>query len=96
MSETLWPNSVSVDEAAAMSDPQLHERGFFEVLEHPSCGIHFHPAANFRLSATPPQLWRAAPTLGQDNEYVYKEVLGISDDEYAALIAEQHIGTEYL
>jgi crotonobetainyl-CoA:carnitine CoA-transferase CaiB-like acyl-CoA transferase len=85
-----------LDEAAAMSDPQLHERGFFQLLEHPDCGIHFHPAANFRLSATPPRVWRAAPTLGQDNEYVYKDILGVSDDEYATLIAEQHVGTEYL
>jgi crotonobetainyl-CoA:carnitine CoA-transferase CaiB-like acyl-CoA transferase len=48
------------------------------------------------MSRTPPQLWRAAPTLGQDNEYVYKELLGITDDEYQQLIAERHVGTEYL
>jgi crotonobetainyl-CoA:carnitine CoA-transferase CaiB-like acyl-CoA transferase len=90
------PAGPVLDEAAAMSDPQLHERGFFQLLEHPVCGTHFHPAANFHLSATPPVIWRAAPTLGQDNEYVYKEVLGMGDDEYAELVAEQHVGTEYL
>jgi crotonobetainyl-CoA:carnitine CoA-transferase CaiB-like acyl-CoA transferase len=90
------PAGPVLDEAAAMSDPQLHERGFFQLLEHPSCGIHFHPAANFHLGATPPCIWRAAPTLGQDNEYVYKGVLGVSDEEYAELVAEQHVGTEYV
>jgi benzylsuccinate CoA-transferase BbsF subunit/naphthyl-2-methylsuccinate CoA transferase subunit len=90
------PAGPVLDEAAALSDPQLHDRGFFQLLEHPSCGIHLHPGANFHLSATPPQVWRAAPTLGQDNEYVYKDVLGLSDDEYVELIAEEHVGTEYL
>ncbi|MEE8313611.1 MAG: hypothetical protein V3R91_04755, partial [Myxococcota bacterium] len=61
-----------------------------------SAGTHFHPAHNFHLSRTPPQIWRAAPVLGQDNEYVYKQLLGISDEEYAELVAEQHIGDRYL
>jgi crotonobetainyl-CoA:carnitine CoA-transferase CaiB-like acyl-CoA transferase len=90
------PAGPVLDEAGALSDPQLHERGFFHLLDHPSCGIHFHPGVNFQMSRTPPQLWRAAPTLGQDNEYVYKELLGITDDEYQQLIAERHVGTEYL
>lgn len=90
------PAGPVLDEAAACSDPQLHDRGFFHFLEHPSCGAHLHPGANFRLSATPPQLWRAAPTLGQDNEYVYKEILGVSDSEYDQLVTEHHAGTEYL
>jgi crotonobetainyl-CoA:carnitine CoA-transferase CaiB-like acyl-CoA transferase len=85
-----------LDEAAALSDPQLHERGFFHLLEHPSCGVHFHPGANFAMSRTPPQMWRAAPTLGQDNEYVYKDVIGVTDAEYDELIADGHVGTEYL
>ena len=90
------PAGPVLDEAAACSDPHLHERGFFHLLEHPSCGAHFHPGANFQLPATPPRLWRAAPTLGQDNEYVYKDLLGLSDQEFDRLVAEHHAGTEYL
>jgi hypothetical protein len=33
--------------------------------------------------------------VGQDNEYVYRELLGIDDDEYAELVREGHIGSEY-
>jgi crotonobetainyl-CoA:carnitine CoA-transferase CaiB-like acyl-CoA transferase len=90
------PAGPVLTEGDASSDPQLHERGFFQLLDHPSCGTHFHAAANFRLDGTPPQLWRAAPTLGQDNEYVYRDILGLSDQEYGQLVAEGHIGTEYL
>jgi benzylsuccinate CoA-transferase BbsF subunit/naphthyl-2-methylsuccinate CoA transferase subunit len=90
------PAGPVMNEADACSDPHLHEREFFQMLEHPSAGVHFHPGANFHLSATPPRIWRAAPTLGQDNEYVYKDILGVSDEEYEALIAEGHAGHEYV
>ncbi len=84
-----------MDEADASSDPQLHERGFFHLLEHRSAGTHFHPGANVHLDATPPVIWRAAPVVGQDNDYVYREVLGVTDEEYDALVAARHIGTTY-
>jgi crotonobetainyl-CoA:carnitine CoA-transferase CaiB-like acyl-CoA transferase len=90
------PAGPVLDEADASSDPHLHERGFFHFLEHPSAGVHLHAGANFHLSATPPAIWRAAPVLGQDNEYVYKQVLGIPDDEYEDLVADGHVGTEYV
>jgi crotonobetainyl-CoA:carnitine CoA-transferase CaiB-like acyl-CoA transferase len=90
------PAGPVLTEADAAADPQLHERGFFQLLEHPSAGTHFHAGPNFRLTGTPLQLWRAAPTLGQDNEYVYRELLGVSDEEYAELVADGHVGTRYL
>jgi benzylsuccinate CoA-transferase BbsF subunit/naphthyl-2-methylsuccinate CoA transferase subunit len=33
--------------------------------------------------------------LGEDNEYVYKEIMGVSDEEYAELESKGHIGTDY-
>jgi crotonobetainyl-CoA:carnitine CoA-transferase CaiB-like acyl-CoA transferase len=90
------PAGPVMDEADAGADPQLHERGFFHLLEHQRAGVHFHPGANFRLTGTPAQIVRAAPVVGQDNEYVYRELLGIDDDEYAELVREGHIGSEYL
>jgi len=39
---------------------------------------------------------RPAPCLGEHNEYVYRVVLGVSDEEYAELEREQHMGIEYL
>ena len=90
------PAGPVLDEAAAASDPHLHERGFFHMLEHRSAGTHFHPGANFHLSETPPVIWRAAPVLGQDNEYVYKELLGVSDIDYDELVATGQIGDTYV
>lgn len=84
-----------MDESDATSDPQLHERGFFHLLEHQRAGLHFHPGANFRLTGTPTEIVRAAPVVGQDNEYVYRSLLGVSDEEYDALVRDGHIGSEY-
>jgi hypothetical protein len=33
--------------------------------------------------------------LGQNNQYVYKEVLGVSNEEFEELMREGHIGTEF-
>jgi crotonobetainyl-CoA:carnitine CoA-transferase CaiB-like acyl-CoA transferase len=90
------PAGPVLDESGALSDAQLHERGFFHLLAHPSCGFHLHPGTNFAMSRTPLEIWRAAPTLGQDNEYVYKDVIGVTDSEYEELIVERHVGDEYI
>ena len=43
--------------------------------------------SRFILSDTPAQIRRAGPTFGQDNEYLLREILGLSDDEVVELIA---------
>jgi crotonobetainyl-CoA:carnitine CoA-transferase CaiB-like acyl-CoA transferase len=53
-------------------DPQLKERGFFIEL-----GGAISDAEPVRLSKTPARYRRAAPASGQDNDYIYKKLLGI-------------------
>jgi hypothetical protein len=44
-----------------------------------------------------PQVWwRGSPSLGQDNEYVYKQLLGVPDDIYHRYRAEHILGEDYL
>ncbi len=71
-----------------VNDPQLRERGFFIELEHPELGSTISDASPIRLSASPARYERAAPLAGQDNDYVYGELLGISADEIAKLKKE--------
>jgi benzylsuccinate CoA-transferase BbsF subunit len=61
-------------------DPQLKHRGFFIELDHPEMGKTISDASPIRLSETPPR-YRPAPLLGQDNDYVYGELLGLSQGE---------------
>lgn len=68
------------------SDPQLAHRRHFVVLNHREIGPHAYDGIPFHLSETPGELARAAPCIGQDNEYVLKEILGMSDEEVAELV----------
>jgi crotonobetainyl-CoA:carnitine CoA-transferase CaiB-like acyl-CoA transferase len=70
-------------------DPHLRARQYYEYIEHPETGVMAHDGAPFRLSKTPGSLRTPAPCLGEHNEYVCKEILGMSDDEIAAALIEQ-------
>jgi len=63
------------------NDPQLRQRDFFIELDHPEMGKTISDAIPVRLSDTPAKYHRAAPTPGQDNDYVYKQLLGMSEEE---------------
>jgi crotonobetainyl-CoA:carnitine CoA-transferase CaiB-like acyl-CoA transferase len=69
-------------------DPQLKERGFYVYLDHPEAGTIVHDGLTFALSATPGEIRRRAPLLGEHNDYVYGEILGLSEDERNRLTVE--------
>ena len=76
---------VVQDAGDLANNPQLRARGFFIELGHPELGKTISDATPIKLSETPAKYNRAAPVLGQDNDYVYRELLGISQDELAEL-----------
>ena len=76
-------------------DPQLRHRGHFVPLQHRVIGVHHYQMPAYRLSKTPAQLLRAAPCLGQDNEFVYKEILGYSDEKVTQFLLDGVITTEH-
>ncbi len=88
---------VVMNDADAYADPHLNNRGFWEPLEHPEVegGPRFHTGSLWKAERTPRKHWRAAPRLGEDNEYVYKELLGFSDEKYREFEADGHIGMDY-
>lgn len=65
------------------NDPQLKARGFFIELDHPEMGKNISDATPIKLSDTPARYVQAAPVVAQDNVYVYKQLLGMSDGEIA-------------
>ncbi len=72
-------------------DLQLEHYQFFHRREHPEIGeapIYHGPI--FRLSKTPYKLGRP-PLMGEDNAYVYTKILGIPDEEFVQLLAEEVI-----
>jgi len=77
------------------NDPQVKHRRHFVPLEHRVIGVHHYNAPAYRLSKTPGLLRRAAPCLGQDNEFIYKEILGYSDDDVTQFLLDGVITTEH-
>ncbi len=76
-------------------DPQLKARGYYVDLPHSEIGTW--PVEGFpaKLSRSPADVGgrtrRASPKLGEDNEYVYCELLGLTKAELAALKQEDVI-----
>ena len=86
---------MNEDEAAAFADPQLAHRGFFEELTSEATGTHKYPGLIFKAKNTPNKLRRPSPNLGQDNEYVYRELLGYDATAYEELIESGAVGADY-
>lgn len=85
-----------IDERDAFTDKHIKERRFFEPLNHAEMGTYSYPGISYRMSKTKNQLRRATCRFGEDNEYVYKKVIGVSDEEYRVLGMDGHIGTDYI
>jgi crotonobetainyl-CoA:carnitine CoA-transferase CaiB-like acyl-CoA transferase len=72
---------------------QLAHRGFFQLLEHPRTGRTRYPGWPMRFSTLPRATHRRPPpTLGQHNDEVLRDELGLDDDERARLRGRQVIG----
>lgn len=69
-------------------DPQLKARGFFARVDLPEGGFTRVPGAPMRMGLTPAEIRTPAPEVGEDNDYVLGQLLGLGDAERAALVAE--------
>jgi len=82
------PAGVVKDAHELAEDPQLAARGFFVQALHPVLGKTNFDGTPIRLSRTPAKFRRAAPLLGQDNRYVFQELLGMGKQELAKYIKD--------
>ena len=82
-------------EIHAFADPHVKEREFFQEVTAPELGTHLNPTTTFKLSKVPFPKLKPPVRLGEDNDYVYREVLKISEEEYDKLKALGQIGMDY-
>ncbi|MBI2907235.1 MAG: CoA transferase [Chloroflexi bacterium] len=71
------------------NDPHLKARKCVVQVKHPEIGKQKVLAPPYKMSATPPRVKRHGPLLGEHNEYILCEVLGMGKRELARLIEEE-------
>lgn len=78
---------------AVLGDPQLQSREYFVPIERAVVGTHLYPGAVARMRETPLSADAPAPLLGEHNRQVFREMLGLSDEEIAELERSGVIGS---
>jgi crotonobetainyl-CoA:carnitine CoA-transferase CaiB-like acyl-CoA transferase len=85
--------SIQLAPANTLADlpqsPQLAARDYFVAVPHPRLGLTLQfPGAPVRLSKTPWRIAGPAPALGEHNQQVYCDLLGLGREELAQLAME--------
>jgi crotonobetainyl-CoA:carnitine CoA-transferase CaiB-like acyl-CoA transferase len=86
------PTGPVLDAKELVEDPHLADRGFFETVTHPEAGTHPYVGMYAKMSKTPGSIRKPAPCLGEDNQYVFEKILGLSEEEIDQLEADGIIG----
>ena len=76
-----------------LEDPHFEERCFFEIVNHPSVGPRPHFGMPFKMSKTPGGSRSHAPLYGEHNRWMFCDVLGLKEGEYAELL-ESRVSAE--
>lgn len=65
-------------------DPHVKERGFYEKITHDAdleIGSRYYFGRAWKMSKTPAFIRKPGPSLGQHNEFVFAELLGLTEDQ---------------
>ncbi|MGY1812078.1 CaiB/BaiF CoA transferase family protein [Blastococcus sp. SYSU D00820] len=81
------PAGEVMSEPRLLEDPHLAARGWFRERSHPAIGTHRYPGHPWRSEDFALRFDRPVPGFGEDNEYVYRTLLGYSPERYDDLVA---------
>jgi crotonobetainyl-CoA:carnitine CoA-transferase CaiB-like acyl-CoA transferase len=68
--------------AGLFRDPQLAARGQWRVRRHAEIGDQAYCFPGFDLTELPGDIVGPAPCLGDHNDYVFRDLVGLTDAEY--------------
>ena len=89
------PAGPVLDGRDLLSDPHYRARGYFEPVEHhPKTGLgrREYLSRGWRMSGNDVRIRKAAPMLGEDNQYVLSDMLSLAGARIADLVAAEAIG----
>lgn len=85
-----------LEASRVLDDPHVQARNLYLPQElQDDIGVHNYPRPIYDFPESEGGIRRPPVAFGQDNDYVYRELLGISDEEYTRLEAEGHIATSF-
>ena len=88
------PSSLVMGGPDLLADEHYAARGTFVEVDHPQVGPKMYPGAAWKMSATPGKVRWPSPTLGQHNQLIYSELLGMLPERISALEEEGVIGVK--
>lgn len=83
------------NQAAQLADPHLAARGSFRINSSVEVPPTSMPGHLWRWDG-PALAWGPFNRLGDHNDYVFRDIVGLTDEEYATLDAEGHLSLDYL
>jgi crotonobetainyl-CoA:carnitine CoA-transferase CaiB-like acyl-CoA transferase len=86
------PAGVVQNASDLAKDPQLLARDYFVRLHHPVLGDTISDASPIKFAGGTRDDWKSSPLLGQDNRYVYLELLGLTEKELSSYIKRGVVG----
>ena len=82
------PVATAYSAADILADPHMAARGDLVTVDDPVAGPHLQQAPFPRLDGRRPTAPRPAPRLGEHNDEVWRQVVGLTDDELATARAD--------
>lgn len=70
------------------NDLHYHEREMIQEINDKDMGPVYMPGIVPKLSKTPGQIKWSCPAIGEHNEEIYRQYLGLSEDEYESYKAD--------
>ena len=87
--ETLQKSGVAaapcLDTEGRFFDPHLQARQTYMEVEHPATGVDWVANSAWRMSENPTEIHHRSPLFGEHNNYVFRELLAMTDEEITRL-----------
>ena len=86
------PAGVVQRSSDLLRDPQVAHRGFFRYLDHQEMGNIPYTGHQFRISGYDSGPRFPAPVMGQHNDEVLRDILGMTEEEIVEAIIAGALG----
>lgn len=79
------PAGAVLSVAQLLEDKHLKARGFVVDIDHPESGVRQTVGLPWKIGGIPAADYQRSPLIGEGNDYVFKDLLGLSDEEIEML-----------